>query len=98
MASTKGPESPAKRPHRDRKFTVGATIDGLDDVEYYTSETILDERDLPESISIIGGGYIALEGADPPPRWRRHHDPSALRPHPLGDGGAARPRDTTSLP
>jgi len=36
-------------------------IDGLDDVEYYTSETILDERDLPESISIIGGGYIALE-------------------------------------
>jgi len=37
-------------------------IDGLDDVEYYTSETILDERDLPESISIIGGGYIALGG------------------------------------
>ncbi|MFC4452027.1 MULTISPECIES: mercury(II) reductase [Halobacteriales] len=36
-------------------------IDGLDDVDYYTSETILDERDLPESIVIIGGGYIALE-------------------------------------
>jgi len=32
-----------------------------DDVEYYTSETILEERDLPESIVIIGGGYIALE-------------------------------------
>ncbi|MFC7209147.1 mercury(II) reductase [Natronoarchaeum sp. GCM10025321] len=32
-----------------------------DDVEYYTSETILDERDLPEDIVIIGGGYIALE-------------------------------------
>jgi mercuric reductase len=36
-------------------------IDGLDDIEYYTSETILEERDLPESIIIIGGGYIALE-------------------------------------
>ena len=36
-------------------------IDGLADVEYYTSETILTERDLPESIVIVGGGYIALE-------------------------------------
>ncbi|WP_181692654.1 mercury(II) reductase [Natronomonas sp. LN261] len=36
-------------------------IDGLDDVEFYTSETILEERELPESITIIGGGYIALE-------------------------------------
>ena len=36
-------------------------IDGLDNVDYYTSETILKERDLPESMVIIGGGYIALE-------------------------------------
>ncbi|MDZ7745836.1 MAG: mercury(II) reductase [Halobacteriales archaeon] len=36
-------------------------IDGLDDIDYYTSETILEERDLPESIVMIGGGYIALE-------------------------------------
>jgi mercuric reductase len=36
-------------------------IDGLDSVDFYTSETILEERDLPESIVIIGGGYIALE-------------------------------------
>lgn len=36
-------------------------IDGLDDVDYYTSETILAERDLPGSIVIIGGGYVALE-------------------------------------
>jgi len=36
-------------------------IDGLEEVDYYTSETILEERDLPESISMIGGGYIALE-------------------------------------
>jgi len=36
-------------------------IDGLDEIDYYTSETILEERDLPESIVVIGGGYIALE-------------------------------------
>ncbi len=36
-------------------------IDGLDHVEHYTSETILEERDLPESIIMLGGGYIALE-------------------------------------
>ena len=36
-------------------------IDGLDEVDYYTSETILKERDLPESIVMLGGGYIALE-------------------------------------
>jgi len=36
-------------------------IDGLDEVEYYTSETILEERKLPESIIMLGGGYIALE-------------------------------------
>ena len=36
-------------------------IDGLDDIDYYTSETILEERDLPESIVMLGGGYIALE-------------------------------------
>ena len=36
-------------------------IDGLDDVDYYTSETILEERDLPESMVMLGGGYIALE-------------------------------------
>jgi mercuric reductase len=38
-----------------------APIDGLDDVDYYTSETILEERNLPERIVVIGGGYIALE-------------------------------------
>jgi mercuric reductase len=36
-------------------------IHGLEAVDHYTSETILKERDLPESIVIIGGGYIALE-------------------------------------
>ncbi|QAU11919.1 mercury(II) reductase [Halorubrum sp. BOL3-1] len=32
-----------------------------DDIDYYTSETILEERDLPEGIVMLGGGYIALE-------------------------------------
>jgi len=36
-------------------------IDGLEEIEYYTSETILEARDLPESIAVLGGGYIALE-------------------------------------
>ncbi|MFB6235115.1 MAG: mercury(II) reductase [Halopenitus sp.] len=36
-------------------------IDGLDDVEYENSETILERNDLPERIVVIGGGYIALE-------------------------------------
>lgn len=38
-----------------------APIDGLGDIDYETSETILERRDLPESIVIIGGGYITLE-------------------------------------
>ena len=38
-----------------------APIDGLEAIDYETSETILERRDLPESIVIIGGGYIALE-------------------------------------
>lgn len=36
-------------------------IDGLDNTDYYTSETILEEHVPPESIVIIGGEYIALE-------------------------------------
>jgi len=36
-------------------------IDGLGEIDYYTSETILEERDLPGSIVMLGGGYIALE-------------------------------------
>jgi mercuric reductase len=36
-------------------------IEGLDEIDYYTSETILEERDPPESILMLGGGYIALE-------------------------------------
>lgn len=38
-----------------------ADIDGVDSVPYETSETILACEDLPESIVMIGGGYIGLE-------------------------------------
>jgi mercuric reductase len=38
-----------------------APIDGLDEIDYETSESILERRDLSESMIMIGGGYIALE-------------------------------------
>lgn len=34
---------------------------GLEDVDYLTNETVLQLRERPESIIIIGGGYIAVE-------------------------------------
>ncbi|MCU4717023.1 dihydrolipoyl dehydrogenase [Halapricum hydrolyticum] len=36
-------------------------IDGLDDVEYMTSTEALYRRDQPESLVILGGGYVAVE-------------------------------------
>ncbi len=36
-------------------------IDGLEEVGYQTSDTILYETRLPDSIAIVGGGYIAAE-------------------------------------
>ncbi|NHJ86841.1 MAG: dihydrolipoyl dehydrogenase [Asgard group archaeon] len=36
-------------------------ISGLDKVKYYTSDSILQLKELPKSICIIGGGYIAAE-------------------------------------
>jgi mercuric reductase len=38
-----------------------AAIDGLDDVPFETSESILERRELPQSIVMIGGGYVAME-------------------------------------
>jgi len=37
------------------------TIKGLDKIEYLTNETVLNLEKRPESIIIIGGGYIAAE-------------------------------------
>ena len=36
-------------------------IDGLDDVDYLTSQEALSLRETPESLVILGGGYIAVE-------------------------------------
>ncbi|MBX0298072.1 dihydrolipoyl dehydrogenase family protein [Haloarcula nitratireducens] len=36
-------------------------IDGLDDVDYLTSQDALYLRETPESLVILGGGYIAVE-------------------------------------
>lgn len=36
-------------------------INGLEEVGYHTSDTILYEKKLPPSIAIVGGGYIAAE-------------------------------------
>ncbi|MBN1133395.1 MAG: dihydrolipoyl dehydrogenase [Methanosarcinaceae archaeon] len=42
------------------KITV-PPVKGLDDVNYLTSDTVLKMTELPESLAIIGGGYIAAE-------------------------------------
>lgn len=36
-------------------------IKGLEDVDYLTNETVLELKERPESVIIIGGGYIAVE-------------------------------------
>jgi len=36
-------------------------IKGLDDVDFLTNETVLQLKERPESIIIVGGGYIAVE-------------------------------------
>ncbi len=36
-------------------------IKGLDKLDYHTSDTVLKLEQLPESIAIVGGGYIAAE-------------------------------------
>ncbi|MEU0094860.1 mercuric reductase [Kribbella sp. NPDC006257] len=43
--------------------TVIPTIDGLDTVPYLTSRTLLDLRDLPGHLVVVGGGYIGCEFA-----------------------------------
>ncbi len=37
------------------------TIKGLEEVDYLTNETLLEITELPKSVVIIGGGYIAAE-------------------------------------
>jgi len=96
---TKGPESPAKRlssrpeVHRGRHPLTASTTSSTTPARPFSTNAT-SQRASPSSAA----GTSHWSGADPPPRWRRHHDPSASDRIPLGDGGAARPRDTTSLP
>lgn len=41
--------------------TIIPKIDGLDDIEYLTSTSILDLEKVPEHLLILGGNYIGLE-------------------------------------
>jgi dihydrolipoamide dehydrogenase len=41
--------------------TIIPKIEGLDKVRYHTSDSVLKLTQLPESIAIVGGGYIAAE-------------------------------------
>ncbi|MGF2947590.1 mercury(II) reductase [Mycobacterium sp. Lab-001] len=40
-----------------------ATIDGLDQVDYLTSTTAMELQEVPETLLVLGGGYVALEQA-----------------------------------
>ena len=37
------------------------SVKGLDDIDYLTNETVLDLKRKPESLILVGGGYIAVE-------------------------------------
>ena len=41
--------------------TLIPPIKGLDKINYHTSDTVLKLKQLPESVAIVGGGYIAAE-------------------------------------
>ena len=41
--------------------TIIPPIKGLDKMSYHTSDTVLKLTELPDSIAIVGGGYIAAE-------------------------------------
>jgi dihydrolipoamide dehydrogenase len=43
------------------KTIIPDDIEGLDDIDYLTSTTILDLEKLPEHLLVIGGNYIGLE-------------------------------------
>jgi mycothione reductase len=52
------------------RFVIGAgsravipDLDGLSDVEYHTSDTVMRIPELPESMIVLGGGYVAAEFA-----------------------------------
>ncbi|WP_034229707.1 FAD-dependent oxidoreductase, partial [Actinotalea ferrariae] len=38
-------------------------LPGMADVDYLTSTTAMEQRDLPASMVVVGGGYVGLEQA-----------------------------------
>ncbi|MCF8232916.1 MAG: mercury(II) reductase [Bacteroidales bacterium] len=67
VTDTEMPDSPAKK-YKGHKFLIatGATpsvpaIEGLKDVPYLTNVSLFDLEEQPESLIVLGGGYIALE-------------------------------------
>ena len=69
------------KPLRARSYVIATGsqptvrgIDGIEDVEYLTSTTAMELTEVPESLVIIGGGYVGMEqaqlfAANPDPRW-----------------------------
>jgi pyruvate/2-oxoglutarate dehydrogenase complex dihydrolipoamide dehydrogenase (E3) component len=62
----------------DRIFLVTGTrtavpdIEGIDRVPYFTSRSLLDLRELPEHLVVVGGGYIGCEFAQMFRRFGSH--------------------------
>ena len=58
------------KPLRARSYVIATGsqptvrgIDGIEDVEYLTSTTAMELTEVPESLVIIGGGYVGMEQA-----------------------------------
>jgi mercuric reductase len=58
------------RPLRARAYVVATGsqpvvtgIDGIDAVEFLTSTTAMEQQEVPESLVVIGGGYVGMEQA-----------------------------------
>ena len=58
------------QPLRARAYVIAtgsqpsvAGLDGIEDVEYLTSTTAMELEQLPESLVVIGGGYVGMEQA-----------------------------------
>lgn len=59
-----------EKPLRARAYVVATgsqsdvgAIAGIDEVDYLTSTTAMAQQDLPESLVVIGGGYVGMEQA-----------------------------------
>ncbi|CRK55260.1 Mercuric ion reductase [Alloactinosynnema sp. L-07] len=58
------------QPLRARAYVIATgaeparpALPGLDEVDYLTSTTAMEQSDLPESLVVVGGGYVGMEQA-----------------------------------